>query len=76
MTVEELLISIRTLSRTERVQLIHTLIDELTRPDLPSDEEIAGAFFMQEIHGGPGGMVMAAALQRLLDDHKNGIAGA
>lgn len=74
MSLADLLPTIRALPRVERVQLMHALVDELTRPDLPSDDVIQGAMFMQAIHG-PDGVVMAAAMMQALEDHKNGMPG-
>lgn len=74
MSISEVLEAIRRLPREEKIRLLHVLIDETSRPDLPADDVIQRALFMDAIRG-PQGAGVAAALSAALEAAKNGTSG-
>ena len=66
MSLAELLPAVRALPRAEQVQLMHLLVDELTRPDLPPDDVLGRALVLDACHF-PSAETMTA-IQKALDE--------
>jgi hypothetical protein len=67
MSFPELLEAVRKLPPADKVRLMHELVDQVARPNLPPDDVIRRALVLDAVHG-PQGAEAAAVLQRLLQE--------
>ncbi|QDU20163.1 hypothetical protein ETAA1_21070 [Urbifossiella limnaea] len=70
MSADELLNAARILPRPERLRLLHALLDDVARPDLPPDNILQRALVLDFAHNPPPELL--DAMYQMLGYDKNG----
>ena len=70
MSVDDLFSAIRALPQADKLRLLHKLIDDVARPDLPPDDVVQRALVLDFAHNPPPEFL--EAMYQMLEDHKNG----